>query len=271
MHGDELKVPSQRADERHDEQAHTDVTGDTTTNDHTRDDHTDADDPTRDGHTDADDYTRDDRTDTDDPTRDDRTDADDPTRDDRTDADDYVRDGQTDTGTYVRDGHTNDDTPYGETQRTDTTLDDSEDAPYRDPYAKTDDVLVEPETVPETGPDAGIEGVTQTGPANTDETPAHAAPKEIVLFDQDPTAVQARWRDLQAAFVDDPSEAVQRADGLVEEVVEALTSALTTRTGELREKWKGADGGDTEQLRLALREYRGVLERLLALSGTGTR
>ncbi len=105
----------------------------------------------------------------------------------------------------------------------------------------------------------------ETGP---DETPSHAAPKEIVLFDQDPTEVQARWRDLQTSFVDDPAEAVHRADDLVEEVVEALTSSLTARTGELREHWKGADGGDTERLRLALRDYRGMLERLLALSET---
>ncbi|MFD1542716.1 hypothetical protein [Nonomuraea guangzhouensis] len=100
--------------------------------------------------------------------------------------------------------------------------------------------------------------------------PAHAAPPEsVVLFDQDPAEVQARWRELQTSFVDDPGDAVQRAEGLVDEVVEALTSSLTARTGELRDRWKGA--GDTEQLRLALREYRVVLERLLTLSAHETR
>ncbi|MER6947675.1 hypothetical protein ABT294_26950 [Nonomuraea sp. NPDC000554] len=107
--------------------------------------------------------------------------------------------------------------------------------------------------------------------AEADETPAHAAPQSTVLFDQDPAQVQARWRELQTAFVDDPGEAVQRADGLVGEVVEAFTSSLTTRTGELRERWKGAETTDTEQLRLALRDYRGVLERLLALCGPEAR
>ncbi|GAA3148184.1 hypothetical protein GCM10020001_084420 [Nonomuraea salmonea] len=80
--------------------------------------------------------------------------------------------------------------------------------------------------------------------------------------------MQARWRDLQASFVDDPGEAVRRADGLVGEVVESLTSSLTSRTEALRGRWKDAGEAETEQLRLALRDYRNVLERLLALSGS---
>lgn len=117
------------------------------------------------------------------------------------------------------------------------------------------------------------ERVTEAVPGQqrpADEKPAHAAPAEFTLFDRDPAEVQARWRDLQASFVDDPGEAVRRADGLVGEVVEALTSALRSRTEELRGRWKDGDGdtGDTERLRLALREYRGVLERLLALAGS---
>jgi hypothetical protein len=69
--------------------------------------------------------------------------------------------------------------------------------------------------------------------------------------------------------VDDPREAMERADGLVEEIVITLTSSLTTRTSELRDRWKNADQSDTEQLRLALRDYRAMLEQLLAMSGPG--
>ncbi|MFI7643443.1 hypothetical protein [Nonomuraea sp. NPDC049400] len=134
------------------------------------------------------------------------------------------------------------------------------DAPYRDPYAGTGGGDIPPEPGPESGPVA------------SDEVPAHAAPEDVVLFDQDPDQVQARWRDLQASFVDDPGEAVRRADGLVGEVVEALTSSLTSRTDGLRDRWKNAkdaedgESADTEQLRLALRDYRSVLESLLTLS-----
>ncbi|MEU6778746.1 hypothetical protein ABZ912_06045 [Nonomuraea angiospora] len=128
-----------------------------------------------------------------------------------------------------------------------------DDGAYRDPYARTGgDTTAGPETEP-------------------GELPAHAAPEDVVLFDQDPDQVQARWRDLQASFVDDPGEAVRRADGLVGEVVDALTSSLTTRTNGLRDRWKDSEAADTEQMRLALRDYRSVLERLLALSGHQTR
>lgn len=134
---------------------------------------------------------------------------------------------------------------------------------YKDPYTAP------PEDVPTAaaGPGPMARG-EETGVA--DGMPAHAAPQETALFDRDPADVQARWRDLQAGFVDDPGDAVKRADGLVGEVVESLTSALTRRTSELRGRWQGAGETDTEQLRQALREYRGVLERLLAVSSSGT-
>ncbi|GAA2848937.1 hypothetical protein [Nonomuraea rubra] len=130
-----------------------------------------------------------------------------------------------------------------------------DDPSYRDPYARTGgDMLAEPE--PEPAPD----------PAHA-TAGSHAAPDDIVLFDQDPAEVQARWRDVQSSFVDDPGEAVQRADGLVSEVVDSLTSTLSNRTNALRDRWKETgSSADTEQLRLALRDYRTVLERLLALS-----
>ncbi|MEU8267773.1 hypothetical protein AB0B89_11445 [Sphaerisporangium sp. NPDC049002] len=73
---------------------------------------------------------------------------------------------------------------------------------------------------------------------------------------------QQRWREVQAGFVDDPRDAVERADQLVEEAVTALTS----RRQGLVDRWKNSDQGDTEQLRLALRDYRSLLEELVGLS-----
>ncbi|MEO3803897.1 hypothetical protein [Nonomuraea sp. B1E8] len=129
-----------------------------------------------------------------------------------------------------------------------------DDAAHRDPYARA-------------GGDMPAEPGPVDGQAEPEEVPARAAPQDVVLFDQDPTQVQARWRDLQASFVDDPGEAVRRADGLLGEVVESFTSSLTSRTDALRDGWKDTGAQDTEHLRLALRDYRNVLERLLALSG----
>ncbi|MBA2889954.1 hypothetical protein [Nonomuraea soli] len=108
-----------------------------------------------------------------------------------------------------------------------------------------------------------------------EHVPAHAVPyqgqtqpQNLELFEQDTTQLRERWRDVQSGFVDEPRESVERADQLIDEVVTSLTTALSTRTNELRDRWKNTDDNDTEQLRLALRDYRQVLERLMSLSGT---
>ncbi|GII77014.1 hypothetical protein Sru01_19960 [Sphaerisporangium rufum] len=74
--------------------------------------------------------------------------------------------------------------------------------------------------------------------------------------------LQQRWREVQAGFVDDPRDAVQQADRLVEEAV----AALTARRQALADRWNKADDNDTEQLRLALRDYRSMLQELAGLT-----
>ncbi|HEX2316131.1 MAG TPA: hypothetical protein VHJ17_20485 [Thermomonospora sp.] len=82
----------------------------------------------------------------------------------------------------------------------------------------------------------------------------------------DPGAVpglRERWREVQAGFVDDPREAVRRADALAEEVLTALKEQLHQRKRELDAAH--GDEGDTERLRRALRDYRDFFDRLLEL------
>jgi hypothetical protein len=98
--------------------------------------------------------------------------------------------------------------------------------------------------------------------------PAHAA--GTPLFDQDPDEVRRRWQEVQAGFVDDPRDSVERADSLLDEITTSLRTALETRTAELQGRWKNSDQNDTEQLRTALRDYRAMLEQLLTTSA-GTR
>lgn len=95
--------------------------------------------------------------------------------------------------------------------------------------------------------------------------PASPVPA-VSLLDSDPAAVQDRWRDLQASFVDDPRAAVQRADSLLDEVMASVRQAVESRMRELQDLWKNSGHNDTEQLRLALRSYRDVMHRLLSLA-----
>lgn len=86
-----------------------------------------------------------------------------------------------------------------------------------------------------------------------------------------------RLREAANSFVDNPRGAVEEADHVLEEAMKQLTDTFARRRRELRTPWLatgpedeetvpgGAAGGtaDTEQLRLALRDYRETAERLL--------
>ncbi|MET9448562.1 hypothetical protein [Streptomyces cinerochromogenes] len=80
---------------------------------------------------------------------------------------------------------------------------------------------------------------------------------------------EQRLREVTAGFVDQPREAVEQADRTLEEIARRFTEAVTRRRRTLRMSWEGGEargtaaGTDTEQLRLALRDYRELAGRLL--------
>jgi hypothetical protein len=69
-----------------------------------------------------------------------------------------------------------------------------------------------------------------------------------------------RFRDIQLRFVDSPKEATAEAAALVSEAVDKLTSNLKSQRDSLT---GGSD--DTEKLRVELRAYRDLLNRLVNL------
>jgi hypothetical protein len=88
-----------------------------------------------------------------------------------------------------------------------------------------------------------------------------AAAASTALFDKDDASgFQERWRDVQLRFVDSPKDAAGDAAKLVEEAVEKLTAALRSQREGLH-----ADTDDTEQLRVQLRGYRDMLNRIIGL------
>lgn len=103
--------------------------------------------------------------------------------------------------------------------------------------------------------------------------PAHAQPEQVAdesveqtLFDdRDLTDFHTRWTEVQAAFVDDPRDCVQKADGLVSDVVDRLTAGFSQARSGLEEQWSRGESASTEDLRLALRRYRDFFDRLLAV------
>jgi hypothetical protein len=72
-----------------------------------------------------------------------------------------------------------------------------------------------------------------------------------------------RWDDIQAVFVDDPRNSVQKAHGLVSSLVNELNEVFTRERSGLESQWNRGEDADTENLRIALRRYRAFFNRLL--------
>ena len=99
---------------------------------------------------------------------------------------------------------------------------------------------------------------TETG-MSTDQSRTNS------LFADDTSGFRSRWDDVQAAFVDDPKECVQKADTLVAEVVEQLTNGFSEARSRLEAQWSRGEEASTEDLRLALKRYREFFQRLLSV------
>jgi hypothetical protein len=97
-------------------------------------------------------------------------------------------------------------------------------------------------------------------------TPESAADgdRPIALFsEQQVKDLRARWDQIQAAFVDEPRGAVEKADGLVADAIAQLAEGFARTRADLDHQWKRGDNVSTEDLRIALRRYRSFFSRLL--------
>ncbi|MDQ0760397.1 hypothetical protein [Streptomyces canus] len=123
----------------------------------------------------------------------------------------------------------------------------------------------------ERGRDAGSDtvGGVGTGVGGSSSPESHEA---RLLPHEECDKLSTRLQHAVAGFVDEPRSAVEEADHVLEEVAARFTDAVKQRRRTLRNSWQTGDGGrddkavgtgDTEQLRLALRDYRELTERLL--------
>ncbi len=49
----------------------------------------------------------------------------------------------------------------------------------------------------------------------------------MLFADSELSGLRSRWTEVQSAFVDDPRDCVQKADGLVADVVDKLTAGFS--------------------------------------------
>jgi len=110
--------------------------------------------------------------------------------------------------------------------------------------------------------------VAGTGNGGSSVRPPSSAPEEtnMPLFAQnDALDFRARWDKIQTAFVDEPREAVKRADELVASAIKKLAEGFASERERLESAWDKKDDVSTEDLRLALRRYRSFFDRLLSV------
>jgi hypothetical protein len=114
-----------------------------------------------------------------------------------------------------------------------------------------------PEPVPDTSPDPIPVPAAVRGEEAAESPERLLDPAEAERF-------RERWREVQAAFVDDPGESVRKADDLASEAVDALGQAIAVHRRTLTEALDNGEYADTERLRLTLRGYRDLLDRIFA-------
>ena len=122
------------------------------------------------------------------------------------------------------------------------------------------DVSQEAPTGPQ--PEATLEPADARIESATDSTVAQA---EDLFADDELADLRGRWASVQAAFVDDPKDCVQKADGLVSDLVDQLTTGFARARTRLEEQWARGEEASTEDLRVALMHYREFFQRLLAV------
>ena len=136
----------------------------------------------------------------------------------------------------------------------------------RDVASRTTDLTGAPISPPSAMPEAdqrlpqaiNTEGVVKT----TIKEDAKLAP----LFTQDVAMdFRSRWDVVQRGFVDDPQAAVRAGDELVTQVIKTLAETFANQRSELEKGLDQSDAPTTENLRIALRQYRSFFERLLSI------
>lgn len=109
------------------------------------------------------------------------------------------------------------------------------------------------------------------GPADTEDRAEESAGRDERMLPLDEhDKFSLRMRHAVGGFIDGPQASVEEADHVLEELAGRFTEAVTRRRRDLRTSWQSGDedkagGEDTERLRLALRDYREMTERLLRI------
>jgi hypothetical protein len=88
---------------------------------------------------------------------------------------------------------------------------------------------------------------------------------DVLLPAQKQSQLRDSWLEIQGSFIDEPAQSVRRADALVREALSAVSERFEATRRDLEGVWNQGGEPSTEAMRQALRQYRTLFNRLLAL------
>jgi len=112
--------------------------------------------------------------------------------------------------------------------------------------------------------DTTTEGSAQTAGTAEVASQTDQASNAPLFADSESAGFRQRWQDIQTGFVDEPRQAVERADALVAELMRQLAQSFAQERANLEAQWGQGESAGTEELRVALQRYRSFFERLLS-------
>jgi hypothetical protein len=112
---------------------------------------------------------------------------------------------------------------------------------------------------------AATVAVTMAGPRGTAAAPALEQQAGPLFSGSEANELRAKWDAIQVGFVDEPRDAVERADNLVAGTMKRLAEVFAAERSKLEGQWAQGENVSTEDLRLALRRYRSFFGRLLSV------
>lgn len=86
---------------------------------------------------------------------------------------------------------------------------------------------------------------------------------EPLFAPEEAESYRSEWSNIQIGFVDEPRDAVEKADALVAKTIKRLAEVFAEERSGLERQWDRGDSISTEDLRIALRRYRSFFDRLL--------
>jgi hypothetical protein len=104
---------------------------------------------------------------------------------------------------------------------------------------------------------------TKANEADRNEEATGTGDDQDLFRDNELQSFRSRWDEVQGRFVDEPRESVQKADDLVSDLVDRLTSGFAETRSGLEDQWNKGEDASTEDLRVALMRYRAFFQRLL--------